>query len=139
MAPFWKSTPLVEMTSRQWESLCDGCGWCCLEKAEDPETGAITLRGVACEHLALPACRCEIYPDRFRLNPQCVSMAPQREAIMALTWLPDTCAYRLVAEGRELPSWHPLISGDPDSVHLAGESVRHQVVSGKFVHPEDLE
>ena len=139
MAPFWKTKPLAEMSVEEWESLCDGCGWCCLEKREDPESGEISLLGVSCVHLALPGCRCEIYADRLQLNPRCVSLEARPEAIRALSWLPGTCAYRRVALGEELPTWHPLISGDPEGAHRAGASVRDRVVSGKYVHPDELE
>ena len=127
-APFWRTKSLGEMSREEWESLCDGCGKCCLIKLQDPDADQVDYTDVACHLLDTEACRCTDYPNRHRRVPDCVRMSPDRlDEIM--NWMPSTCAYRLLAEGRELPDWHPLVSGDPASVHLAGVSVRDRVVS----------
>lgn len=133
--PFWKRKRLDEMTSAEWESLCDGCGKCCLHKLEDEDTGEIALTNVACRYLDLGTCRCGDYANRQKNVADCVQLTPS--AVPSLHWLPETCAYRLVGEGRDLPSWHPLISGDADAVHAAGVSVRGKAVSEDEV--DDLE
>ncbi len=124
--PFWRRKALAEMTGAEWESLCDGCGKCCLHKLEDEDTGEIAHTNVACRLLDIGACRCTRYAERFRFVPDCVQLDPGN--VGALSWMPSTCAYRLLAEGKELPAWHPLVSGDPDSVHRAGVSVRGRCV-----------
>lgn len=121
-APFWVDTPLEAMTSAQWESLCDGCGKCCLIRLEDEDTGDIHTTDVACRLFDGASCRCRDYAARQVHVPDCVRLTPQN--VRELGWLPRTCAYRLVAEGRPLMDWHPLVSGDRDSVHAAGMSVR---------------
>ena len=134
--PFWKVKPLNRMTSDEWESLCDGCGICCLEKEEDEDTGKIETTSVSCSFLDIDTCHCMIYHERLSLNPECLSLTP--ETIKDLNWLPMTCAYRCVAEGRDLEWWHPLVSGDPETVHRAGVSIRGKVVSGSHVHPDEI-
>ncbi len=134
-APFWKRKSLSEMTRREWESLCDGCGKCCLNKLEDEDTGEIALTEVACRYLDLGNCRCTDYANRLTLVPDCISLTPDN--VSRLPWLPATCAYRLLAEGSDLYWWHPLVSGDPGTVHEAGVSVRGKVVSEDDV--DDLE
>ena len=119
--PFWETTALIDMTAEQWESLCDGCGKCCLEKFEDDETGRIIYSRVACQLLDVETCRCRDYHNRARLMPDCITLVP--EVLEQSTWLPETCAYRLVSEGKPLPQWHPLLTGDPETVAEAGESV----------------
>ncbi len=121
MARFGETTPLSAMTPEQWESLCDGCAKCCLEKFEEEETGDIIYSRVACALLDLDSCRCSDYADRARRMPDCVTLTPA--ALANARWLPETCAYRLLAEGKPLPSWHPLITGDPDTVLEAGQSL----------------
>lgn len=135
--PFWQNKPLEKMNAEQWESLCDGCGICCLEKLEDTETGEVEYTAVACRHLDTGSCRCRIYERRHELNTDCIEM--RAETIKSLHWLPNTCAYRCLAEGRDLPSWHPLVSGNPQSVYRAGVSVRDRALSALYVHPDDLE
>lgn len=120
--PFWKTKTLAEMSEAEWESLCDGCGKCCLVGLEDEDTGEIYLTDVACKLLDGDACRCSDYPNRQKLVGDCVKLTPQN--VPELHWLPKTCAYRLVAAKRDLFWWHPLISGSVDTVHEANVSVR---------------
>ena len=124
--PYWRTKSLEEMTRAEWEALCDGCARCCLIKLEDDDTGEIAYTDIACRLLDIGTCRCTRYRRRLRLVPQCVELTP--EEVRKLDWLPSTCAYRLVAEGRDLAWWHPLVSGDPETVHEAGISVRGRVV-----------
>jgi uncharacterized protein len=123
---FWVATPLHAMDPEQWESLCDGCAKCCLEKFEDEDTGRIVYSNVACRLLDLQSCRCSDYRARARQVPDCIALEPA--VLEDPRWLPETCAYRLVAEGKPLPDWHPLVSGDPGSVRAAGQSVYGRVV-----------
>jgi len=134
--PFWKTKPLGEMTPEEWESVCDRCGNCCLEKFEDEESGEVRVIPVACEYLDTATARCLVYTDRTRVSSDCIDLTP--EALREIDWLPETCAYRLLAEGRDLPWWHPLVSGNPRTVHEAGISVRDRVLPGGDVHPDDL-
>jgi uncharacterized protein len=134
--PFWQTKTLAELSAAEWESLCDGCGKCCLHKLEDEDTGRVHLTVIACRLLDIESCRCSHYEDRLRHVPACVRIAPH--TVNELT-LPSTCAYRLVAEGRPLESWHPLISGDPASVHAAGVSVQGWAVPEVEVPEEDFE
>ncbi|MGI9387035.1 MAG: YcgN family cysteine cluster protein [Methyloligellaceae bacterium] len=129
--PFWKHKRLDEMTPDEWESLCDGCGQCCLHKIEDDENSEIALTNVACKYLDLDACRCTDYANRQRNVKDCLQLTP--ELVPKLRWLPSSCAYRLIAEGNDLMWWHPLVSGDPETVHTAGISVRGCVVSENSV------
>ena len=135
--PFWETKTLNDLTADEWESLCDQCGICCLQKIEDENTGEVKVIGLSCEFLDTEQCRCLVYADRKLLNPDCILLTPQ--TIEQKKWLPDTCAYRRVAEGRKLERWHHLISKDPEAVHNAGISIRDKVVSGIYVHPKDLE
>ncbi|WP_038361671.1 YcgN family cysteine cluster protein [Bosea sp. 117] len=123
--PFWKTKTLEQMDPAEWESLCDGCGRCCLVKLQDEDTDAIAYTDIGCKLLDEDGCRCRDYPNRQSIVPDCVRLTP--EAVRTLDWLPPSCGYRLVAEGRDLYWWHPLVSGDPDSVHAAGVSVRGRV------------
>ncbi len=125
-APFWKRKTLAEMDTREWESLCDGCGKCCLVKLEDERTGKVHYTDVACRLLDTDSCRCRDYAHRARRIAGCVKLSAKD--VTAFHWLPSTCAYRLVAEGKDLSWWHPLISGDPESVHRAGVSVKGRVL-----------
>lgn len=135
--PFWQRLSLHEMDQTQWESLCDGCARCCLIKLQDEDSGEVAYTGVACHLLDLGACRCTRYPERHELVPDCVQLGPEQAA--ALRWLPTTCAYRILAEGGDLPDWHPLVSGDPDSVHRAGISIRGRALPETHVHPDGLD
>ena len=135
--PFWKSKRLEELTEAEWESLCDGCGRCCLNKLEDWDTGEIYWTDIACRLLDTHQCRCRDYENRFAQVPDCLRV--DLEAVRNLSWLPPTCAYRLIGEGRELYDWHHLVSGSRETVHLAGISVRGQVLSEEGIEPEDYE
>jgi uncharacterized cysteine cluster protein YcgN (CxxCxxCC family) len=122
---FWKTKTLEQMSGPEWESLCDGCARCCLEKLEDEDTGKIYFTHVSCRLLDAGLCACKDYSNRSDLVPDCVRLTP--ENVRTLNWLPPSCGYKLVAEGRDLYWWHPLISGDPNTVHEAGVSVRGRV------------
>ncbi|HWA45927.1 MAG TPA: YcgN family cysteine cluster protein [Hypericibacter adhaerens] len=133
--PFWRTKSLKEMSKTEWESLCDGCGRCCTVKFEDLDTGRVEFTDVACRQLDTKSCRCKNYAKRKTLVPDCIALTVRM--IGKLHWLPSTCAYRLIDEGKDLHWWHPLVSGDPNSVHKAGISVRNKVVSEDDV--EDAE
>ncbi len=124
--PFWKAKSLAEMSKAEWESLCDGCGKCCLLKIEYEDTGEIARTDVACRQLDRHSCRCRNYAIRRRLVDDCIQLSP--DMVGHLSWLPATCAYRLIDEGRDLYWWHPLVSGDPETVHQAGISVRGRAI-----------
>ena len=126
-APFWDTTPLGQMTPAQWESLCDGCGRCCLHKLRDEDDGSLAWTNVSCRLLDTASCRCSNYPRRQEKVPDCVSLTPA--LLREIDWLPPSCAYRRVAEGRGLAWWHPLVSGDPATVHTSGASVRNRAVN----------
>lgn len=135
---FWKTKTLEEMSNAEWESLCDGCARCCLSKLEDEDTGKIYFTHVGCRLLDVQTCACKDYPHRTRKVPDCVRLTPRN--VRTLNWLPPSCAYRLVAEGRDLYWWHPLVSGSPDTVHEAGVSVRGRVAASEDdVADADLE
>jgi uncharacterized protein len=129
--PFWETKALTEMTTEEWESLCDGCGQCCLIKVEDEDTTNVYLTRLGCRMLDTHTCRCRDYPNRKKRVRDCTAITPKE--IPNLFWLPGTCAYRKLAEGRGLDWWHPLVSGDPDTVHAAGVSVRGWARSEKGV------
>jgi len=125
--PFWKTKPLHGMSRAEWESLCDGCGRCCLHKLREEETERLHHTEIACRLLDTATARCTDYKNRKSRVPDCIRLTPAR--LKAIDWLPPTCAYRLIAEKRDLPDWHPLVSGDPESVVRAGISVRRRVIS----------
>ena len=135
-SPFWETKTLEEMTAEEWESLCDGCARCCLFKLEDEDSGEVYYTNVACRLLDHTQCRCTRYEERSRLVPDCVQVTSE---VARETWLPDTCAYRLLAEGKPLPEWHPLITGTSQSVWDAGICVAGMAVSEEYVHPDELE
>jgi len=131
---FWQRKRLHEMTDAEWESLCDGCARCCLQKLQDEDDEQVYYTDIACRYLDDNACQCTVYGDRFNRVPDCMDvkqMDPDQ-----YQWLPSTCAYRRLSEGRPLPAWHPLLTGDPGSVHSAGMSMQGRVVSEDDV-PED--
>jgi uncharacterized cysteine cluster protein YcgN (CxxCxxCC family) len=137
VSEWWNSLPLAELSGEQWEALCDGCARCCLHKLQHVDTGEIAYTGVRCRYLVESTCRCSDYPNRSRLMENCVDLS--RESVAELDWLPATCAYRLRSRGEPLPPWHPLVSGDPESVHRAGISIRGRSVSDEYVHPDGFD
>ena len=123
--PFWKRKTLEELNPAEWESLCDGCGRCCLVKLEDEDSGEIHFTDIACKLFDKETCRCADYAHRGRKVRDCIKLTPAK--VRTLNWLPPSCAYRLVAEGRDLAWWHPLVSGSAASVHEAGVSVKGRI------------
>jgi len=132
---FWESVPLNKMTDDEWEALCDGCGRCCLNKLEDPDTGHVALTRIACRLLDNESCRCAQYDIRHQFVPECIRMTSETIAKHAY-WLPNTCAYKLLHEGKKLPDWHPLLTGTEQSVHATGISVQGWSIP-EFEVPED--
>lgn len=135
--PFWRTKSLEALTPEEWESLCDGCGKCCLNKLEDEDSGEIAWTDVACTLLDDATCRCANYTRRTEIVPDCLAL--DAATVRELTWLPESCGYRRVAEGRDLAWWHPLVSGRRDTVHEAGISVRGKTVSEDDVPVERFE
>jgi len=136
MRPFWETKQLHEMTETEWESLCDGCGLCCLVRFEDEETLEVIPTRVHCKLFDPEACRCSDYENRKQFVPDCIKLTPFN--VEALEWMPRSCAYRRLHEGRGLAWWHPLVSGDPETVHTAGVSVRGETISETtLADPED--
>jgi len=133
--PFWQRKRLDEMTAQEWESLCDGCGKCCLAKLEDEDTGEVFYTDLACRYMDQSNCQCTVYRTRTQAVPECVVLEPS--TLATFYWLPYTCAYRTLAEGRPLAQWHPLLTGDPDSVHEAGVSIANRVQSEAEVPVDD--
>jgi uncharacterized protein len=124
--PFWQRKKLSEMNETEWELICDGCGKCCLHKLEDEDSGEIRYTEVACRFLDVETCRCIDYAHRRDIVSDCETMTPK--TVRSLKWIPKTCAYRLLNEGKSLPDWHHLVTGDPRSVHRAHASVRGKAV-----------
>ena len=125
--PFWRKKNLDQMSIEEWESLCDGCAKCCLYRLEDEDTRAVYFTNVHCRLLQTESGRCSDYPNRSVRVSDCVTIT--LEVLKDPYWLPKTCAYRVLAEGRDLPSWHPLRSGDPDSVERAGHKICHRTIN----------
>ena len=134
--PFWQCKSLEEMTDSEWESLCDGCGKCCLNKLEEEGTDRTFYTDVGCRLLDGQTCRCHDYEHRQEKVDDCVRLTP--ETLKSITWLPPSCAYVLLSEGKDLYWWHPLVSGDPTTVHTAGVSVRGRVRASETEVSDDL-
>lgn len=134
-SPFWKTRSLSQLTTEEWESLCDGCGKCCLLKLEDEDSGDIAYTRLHCRLFDANTCRCADYANRKAIVPDCVQLTP--DAVADLKWMPSTCAYRLVDEGKDLPPWHHLVCGDRNAIHKAGKSVLGKTVSEDHVFEED--
>jgi uncharacterized cysteine cluster protein YcgN (CxxCxxCC family) len=134
LSKWWNDKPLSELSSQEWELLCDGCAKCCLHKLEDEETEEVFYTKVRCQYLDEQECSCSDYPNRSVLVPNCIQLTLSNVA--EFQWLPSTCAYRLRADGSPLPLWHPLESGNKQSVHEANISIRGRAVSDEFVHPD---
>ena len=137
VSSFWEEKALHEMNSEEWELLCDGCARCCMIKLEEAQSGEVHYTSLTCELLDLDTCRCTRYPDRHKLVPGCVELTPVTAE--QFDWLPDTCAYRRLAKGQQLLWWHPLVSGDPQTVHEAGISVFGKTLSVGTVHSDEHE
>jgi len=135
---YWEKKPLERLTPKEWEALCDGCGKCCLNKLEDEDTGAVALTRVACRLLDDQSCRCAQYDIRHQFVPECIMLTPATLSDH-MYWMPETCAYRLLWEGKPLPDWHPLVSGDPETVHAAGVSVKGWTVPEFEIDQDDWE
>ena len=135
---FWELYPLSKLTPPDWEALCDGCGKCCLNKLEDAETGEVFFTNIACRLFDDATCRCANYAERKRFVPECVVLTPENIDEISY-WMPASCAYRRLNEGRGLAAWHPLVSGDPDSVHRAGISLRGRTLRETDVPEDDWE
>ena len=133
---FWKTTPLDELSEAQWESLCDGCARCCLIKLENIDTGEICTTNLACRYLDLQECRCTQYGERTRLVPECVKLTPDNLA-QQFHYMPQSCAYRRIYEGGDLPEWHPLLCGGREMMEEAGISITHFAVSETIIEDED--
>lgn len=137
-APFWRRKRLGEMTTEEWESLCDGCGKCCLLKVEYEDTREVAPTSVACKLLNIDTCRCSDYVNRKKHVPDCIDLRHVPN-LSHIPWLPETCAYKLIANGKDLYDWHHLVSGSRESVHEAGMSVRHKVISEHEIGDPDEE
>jgi len=135
--PFWQTKTLSELNPQEWESLCDNCGRCCMHKFQDEDTEQVYFTNVVCRYLHMKTCRCRHYENRQTLVPGCLTVSAGRPEQFA--YLPESCAYRQLAEGKDLEWWHPLVSGTAETVHEAGISVRGKVVSDEFIHPKQLE
>lgn len=136
--PYWERKTLADMSTAEWEGLCDGCAKCCLHKLEDEDTAEVFYTRVVCRYLEQDSCRCGVYETRKQLVPTCVKL--DRENLLeTLPWMPNTCAYRLLHEGRPLPLWHPLIAGDRQAMLNASEAVTGKVISEEYVHPDGYE
>lgn len=134
---FWKTKKIEEFSPEEWEAVCDGCAKCCLFKLTDPDSDTVYFTNVVCRYLDLETCKCTDYENRHENVPDCVYVTAK--IAHDANWLPKTCAYRMLAKGQGLPWWHPLVSGDPGSVHLVGASVLGKVVSEEVVDLSDLE
>ena len=134
---FWLKIPLKELSDSQWESICDGCAQCCAHKLQCEDTGEIYKTNVVCRYLDQEACQCQVYENRHEFVPDCIKITPDNAG--QLDWIPETCGYRLLAEGEDLPAWHPLQSGDKASTRKAGVAVTGKVISEADINMEDIE
>jgi len=137
VSEWWNELSIEQLDKTQWEALCDGCAKCCLHKLQEDGSGEVFYTKVSCRYLDEASCRCTDYANRLEMVPNCIEL--DLDDLQELHWLPATCAYRLRAQGISLPAWHPLVSGDPESVHRAGISVRGRVISEEYVHPDGYE
>jgi len=135
---FWETVPLAKMTPAEWEALCDGCGKCCMNKLEDEDTGEVVLTNVACRLFDDATCQCSQYAIRHQFVPECIVLKPQTMD-KNLYWMPETCAYKLLWQGKPLYAWHPLLSGTPDSVHAANVSMQGRTVPEFEINEDDWE
>ena len=133
---FWKTKSLSEMSQHEWESLCDGCAQCCLVKLQDEETDELYVTNVVCRLLDIETCRCRDYQHRLQKVSMCALITPDN--LHEMKWLPETCAYRRLSEGKDLMDWHPLLSNNNESVHEADISVRDFAQSEEYIHPDQL-
>ncbi len=136
LAPFWRAKTLDELKHREWEAVCDRCGLCCLVKLQDADSGTVVYTDVACNYLDIDTCRCTVYGCRQERVSECLQLTP--ENLSQVNWLPPTCGYRLLREGRPLPPWHPLVSGHGRSVHQALCSARHIAVAPDQISDQEL-
>ena len=134
--PFWKAKSMAEMSQKEWESLCDGCGKCCCIRFEDEDTEDIYITDVVCKLFDSQSCQCTDYTNRSKLVPDCVTLTPDN--VDQLKWMPQTCAYRLISEGKNLPEYHHLVSGSRQTIHKAGMSVQNAVISETEIDEEAL-
>ena len=135
---FWETKPLESLNSEEWEALCDGCGKCCLNKIEDEETGKVFLTRIACRLFSDENCLCNDYEHRNDHVPECIKLTPTTIKENAY-WLPSTCAYKLLYEKKQLPVWHPLLTGNKETMHRAGISIKGATISEKSVNENDWE
>jgi len=136
-APFWRRKTLEQLNAQEWESLCDGCGLCCLQKLEDEDDNSVYYTRIACKLLDMDTCQCSDYPNRFAHVPDCIQLTPGKAD--QFTWLPSTCGYRLVSEGKDLPAWHHLVCGDRQQVHEQRISQAGRMLREQDVHEDDWE
>ncbi len=135
---FWETVPLSKMTQPEWEALCDGCGKCCLNKLEYEDTGEVAYTRIACRLFDGDTCQCHDYLNRKMHVPECVVLTPKTLPKIAY-WMPSTCAYKLLFQKKKLPDWHPLVTGDPDSTHTLGQSIKGLTLSELDVPEDDWE
>jgi uncharacterized cysteine cluster protein YcgN (CxxCxxCC family) len=134
---YWKGKTLEQLSPEEWEALCDGCGQCCLFKLEDEDSGDLYLTNVVCRFLDHQTCQCQVYPERHKEVPTCVQLTPQN--VLELKWIPPTCAYKLIVEGKDLPDWHPLVCGERESLRKTEFFIGDRVISETEADMDDLE
>jgi uncharacterized cysteine cluster protein YcgN (CxxCxxCC family) len=134
---FWEKIPILELSEEQWESICDGCCQCCAHKLIDDDTEQVFKTNVVCKYLDTEGCHCTVYPERQKLVPDCIKITPENAG--ELDWFPETCGYRLIANNKPLPKWHPLETGDPNTVKNAGVTITGKVICESKIDEDDLE